>query len=105
MSNTQSPISLKQTGDGQIQLTGELSFKTVPAFFAANRDIIKLANHELYIDLDGISRADSAGIALLIEWQRQAQHENRSISFHNIPAQLLAIARLSGVESILNLSD
>jgi len=105
MSEGSSPVSLAQTDDGRVHLTGELSFQTVPGFFAANQDIFDNDNDELYIDLDGITRADSAGIALLIEWQRQAFSKKKTISFHNIPTQLLSIARLSGVETILRLSS
>jgi len=104
MTDEQPVINLSKTEDGRFHLKGELSFQTVPKFFSANRDIFKDADKDLHIDLDGISRADSAGIALLIEWQRQAQQQNLKISFYNIPSQLMAIARLSGVESILNLS-
>ena len=46
---------------------------------------------------------DSAGVALLIEWQRQAQKHNKSVCFINIPSQMLAIARLSGVDDLLSL--
>lgn len=99
------PVSLTLTDDGRVHLSGELSFQTVPSFFAANQDLFNRGGHDLYVDLDGITRADSAGIALLIEWQRQALLQKRSISFHNIPSQLLSIARLSGVETVLNLSN
>lgn len=105
MNDTNPPVSLTLTDDGRFHLTGELSFQTVPNFYSANRDLFKRADRDLHIDLDGVSRADSAGIALLIEWQRQAQQQSRTISFYNIPSQLLAIARLSGVETILNLSS
>lgn len=102
---TLSPISLTMADDGCIHLAGELSFKTVPDFFSTNRDVLRQINNNLDVDLNGINRADSAGIALLIEWQRQAQQQKRTICFHNIPQQLLAIARLSGVETILTLSS
>ena len=104
-SKTKPSISLTTTEEGRVHLSGDLSFQTVPDFFSSHRDIFKPGMNNLDVDLDGIHRADSAGIALLVEWQRQAQRQNCSIHFHNIPRQLLAIARLSGVEAILSLSS
>jgi ABC-type transporter Mla MlaB component len=44
---------------------------------------------------------DSSAIALLIELKRNAQKKNKSISFIYLPSALLAIARLSQVDSLL----
>ena len=105
MSDPVPAVNLTLTENGRVHLAGELSFQTVPRFFSANRDLFSQGDHDLHVDLDGITRADSAGIALLIEWRRQAKAQNRTIHFYNIPSQLLSIARLSGVEEILNLSN
>jgi phospholipid transport system transporter-binding protein len=51
-----------------------------------------------------VTRADSAGLALLIEFLRTAGHAGNSVHFVNVPEQLLSIARVSGLESILSLS-
>ncbi len=56
------------------------------------------------IDLKGVTRADSAGLALLVEWLRAAERAGKSISFVNVPVQLSSIARISGLDEILSLS-
>ena len=86
------------------RVSGELSFKTVPKFAASNKDLFINGNN-LDVDLSGVARADSAGVALLIEWQRNAQKQNKSICFINIPSQMLAIAHLSGVDDLLSLKN
>jgi phospholipid transport system transporter-binding protein len=53
------------------------------------------------IDLNNVSRSDSAGVALLIEWIRQAQKNNKTIQFHNIPKQMRDIATVTGVDKML----
>jgi phospholipid transport system transporter-binding protein len=53
------------------------------------------------VDLAGVRRIDSAGLALLVEWLRQAQHKGISIHFENIPSQMWAIAAVCGLEEIL----
>jgi phospholipid transport system transporter-binding protein len=97
-----SDSQLELSADGRLRLTGELSFKTVPALVIESRSVFKNAEG-LDVDLADVGRADSAGVALLIEWQRQAQKQNQSIRFFNIPSQMLAIARLSGVDELLSL--
>lgn len=95
---------LEASADGRLRVSGELSFKTVPSLVSTSREFFK-SNKSLDVDLADVGRADSAGVALLIEWQRQAQKQNKSICFFNIPAQMLAIARLSGVDELLTLKD
>lgn len=84
-------------------MLGTLTFATVPAIYAQGQALFD-KNGAITVDLDGIQRTDSAGLALLMEWMRIAQRQNKTIRFQNIPAQLLAIARLSGLESLLPLA-
>ena len=56
---------------------------------------------ELVVDLTKVQRIDSAGLALLVEWLRQAKRNDISIRFKNIPARMLAIAAICGLEQIL----
>ena len=92
---------LQIVGNGHLQVSGELSMTSVPALLAQSslRDI----RGDIAIDLQGVERADSAGVALLIEWQRSARRQQQNISFQNVPSQMLAIARLSGVDELLSL--
>ncbi len=56
---------------------------------------------DLDIDLAEVSHSDSAGLALLIHWIRFAKQTNKKIVFHNIPAQMMAIADVSGLNELL----
>jgi len=93
---------LRKSDDGRLLVSGELSMKTVPALLAQNclRDI----SGTIEVDLQDVQRADSAGVALLVEWQRTARQQQQDIRFQNIPSQMLAIARLSGVDELLALN-
>jgi phospholipid transport system transporter-binding protein len=52
------------------------------------------------IDLSGVTEMDSALLALLLAWLREAK--GRSLVLENQPAALRTIARLYGVESLLD---
>ena len=106
MSINQPHGEFRTAGDGSLLLSGELSMATVPELLEqlSTQGALRNAEGEILIDLQGVERADSAGLALLIEWQRLAGQQQKSIRFCNIPAQMLAIARLSGVDELLSLS-
>jgi anti-anti-sigma regulatory factor len=53
------------------------------------------------IDLAGVTRSDSAGLALLIEWLRESEQLGKTITFLNMPAQMQSIARVCGLDGIL----
>lgn len=94
---------LESKDDGRLHLTGELSMETVPGLLAQRQSFA--GGDELTIDLEGVERADSAGVALLVWWQREANLSQRKIAFENIPPQMLAIARVSGVDELLTLNN
>jgi len=91
---------LEAVAAGRFRLEGELSFETVPALVPRGGDLFA-AGGEVSLDLAQVARADSAGVALLIEWRREAQRRGRNIRFENIPPQMQAIARLSHVDQLL----
>ncbi len=92
---------LAKAGNGRWLLEGELSFATVPAVLEASANGIA-DNREILVDLKGVTRADSAGLALLVEWLRESERTGNVITFTNVPDQLLAIARLCGLDEILS---
>ena len=92
------------SADNRLQVSGELNFKNVPELVLKSQKYFK-NSVGLDVDLADVNRADSAGVALLIEWQRLAQKKNKSISFSNIPSQMMAIARLCGVDELLFLKN
>lgn len=96
-----SEASLTHGGEeGAFALQGSLSVDTVPSLWArANAELHDAP--ELTIDLQSVERADSAGLALLIEWTRWARQNGQQIRFINLPDQMLAIARVSGLDTML----
>lgn len=96
---------IKETGDGQFAVVGELSKLTVPAILHNSNTVIQEATRDLVIDLAEVTRTDSAGLALLLEWMTLARTKELQIHFRNLPAQLWEIAKVSDLEEILPLAD
>ena len=91
-------------GDGTVRISGPLTFDTVEEVRAAARARIGpdgWRGEGLTFDLAGVGPADSAGLALLVDWRRTAHREGVRIHFRGTPPALRAIARLCGVDSHL----
>ena len=98
-------LHIDPQGEGAYVIEGSLDFATVPAVVTRVAEILGNGAASIVIDLKGVTRADSAGLALLVEWMRVAHRRHRNIAFRNIPAQMLAIAKVSGLERILPTAD
>lgn len=56
----------------------------------------------LEIDLAQVTHTDSGGLALLVEWLREASRQGARMTFSNIPAQMQALARAANLEPVLS---
>jgi phospholipid transport system transporter-binding protein len=89
--------------EGLFRLRGVLDFAAVPALLDSARSLFP-ARGPVRLDLGGLESANSAGLALLLEWHRDFQGGARTMELLNVPATLINIARVSELESILSLS-
>lgn len=92
--------SLDSLGDGRFAVTGALSFDSVQGLLAAGREVFR-HGRDITIDLGGVTQADSAGLALLIEWLRAAHAVGQGIRFERVPGQLMALAKIGDVDGLL----
>jgi phospholipid transport system transporter-binding protein len=53
------------------------------------------------VDLGEVTEMDSALLALLLAWLREARLHDRTLVFTNLPESLRTIARLYGVDRLL----
>jgi phospholipid transport system transporter-binding protein len=96
------PAGINKDDSGRLQFQGELSFATVPALWEQWR-AVSSGQAKLDVELSNVQRSDSAGLALLVDCVRYAQQTGQVVRFFNIPAQMLAIARVSGLDEVLPL--
>jgi phospholipid transport system transporter-binding protein len=97
-----SQARIEESKNGRLEIHGDLSFVSVPELWSGS--LRRLPERELLeIDLSHVKRSDSAGLALLVECLRQARLTGTTIRFFNMPAQMLAIARVSALDEVLPL--
>lgn len=94
---------LRQLQRGEFQLQGSLDLHSVVRLLTQSEMMFHNNTSALSVDMEPVMRVESAGLALLVEWQRRARATGKTIQYENVPAQLVDIARLSGVAKILSL--
>ena len=85
-----------------VQLSGELDAETVPRRLRESENWFE-HGEETVIDLSGVQRVDSAGVALLLEWVRDAHASNASLAFVHAPAQMRAIIDFCALNDVIQL--
>ena len=85
-------------------LSGELSFTQVPALLPRARAEIEAGSGPVELDLAGVTRVDSAGLALLLELARAARASGRELRCKNAPEQLRRLADFFELSPLLALS-
>jgi phospholipid transport system transporter-binding protein len=90
-----------------VRVSGALTFETVAEFRRSQEGAMKAlfsAQKTVNIDLESVTRTDSAGLALLLHWLRAAMRAESTVELTNLPTQLLAIARTCKLDAQLPIS-
>lgn len=93
-------FALEDRGDGRFAISGEMTFDTAERILKESEEPFE-AHTQLEIDLSAVTRSDSAGLALLLEWVTWANHTVREIRFKGMPERVMAIARTTEVDKLL----
>ena len=97
---TSNDYTLTDRGDGRFALSGDMTFATAERIL--RRSEAPFSEYaQIEVDLSAVERADSAGLALLLEWITWANHTVREIRFVEIPQKLVAIAETTEVDKLL----
>jgi phospholipid transport system transporter-binding protein len=90
-------LNIVKEAPGRFIVDGDLTFASLDkptiqsfAFLTPGKDII--------MDLGGVGNADSAGLALLIEWLKHARSKRVQLQLRNVPEAILNIAKLSDMD-------
>lgn len=87
-------------GEGRAAVEGPLDFATVPPLLKAG-DLLLRRPGAFQIDLGGVTTANSAGLALVLEWLDLARSRQVALQFLNLPDSLRRIAAFSNLEALL----
>ena len=97
----QGTFRLSAAGDGRLAAHGPLTFATARAARELGRQALVAAGQDLAIDCAGLGAADSAGLAVLLDWLAAARAAGRKLRYTELPAGLVALSRISEIEELL----
>ncbi|MGH8287797.1 MAG: STAS domain-containing protein [Steroidobacteraceae bacterium] len=96
------PFQIVVTAPGRLAARGALNFANARAARSEGLHALRTSSApDLEVDCCGIAHSDSAGLAVLLDWMAVMKTEGRPLCFANLPPGLLALARISGVEEML----
>jgi len=96
--------SIRVGSNGSVHISGEMTFDSTPNLYRELESRFEGKGSVTGIDLAGVNRADSSGLALLLEWQAMANRQQRKLQISNAPDNLLKLAKLCEADSLLNIS-
>ena len=85
---------------GVFGVSGQLTFQTVPRFLTHTDKLLQNNSGTVTIDMHGVTLADSAGLALMIEWLQLARAAKHEVVFTNIPEQMRDLIRVNGLDRV-----
>jgi phospholipid transport system transporter-binding protein len=84
-------------------MSGPLTFDTVGGLFRDSGELPVATGRVTTVDLEKVENVDSAGLALLLEWQSRAKRQGHELDFRNAPRDLLRLAALAEASDLLGL--
>ena len=95
-----SAARLTDQGNGHYSVSGDLDFAGVGGLLDTGSAFTTSAKR-ISLDLSGVERANSAGLALLLEWVDQSRRNGQELELHNLPDALIDISRMSNLLELL----
>lgn len=96
-----SDATLTPSGDGRWVLGGTLDFSSVPQVWPSLARLFDNAD-PVTLSLADVSRANSAGLVLLVEARGLARQGKRTLKLVDVPAELLDLASMSRCEELIS---
>jgi phospholipid transport system transporter-binding protein len=95
-------VGISEAAAGRVTVTGELTFASAREARQLGVLVLEGSRAErIVIDCGGVTRADSAGLAVLLDWLAWGRRKSRVVTLENLPPSLVAIARISEVDGLL----
>lgn len=91
---------LKRIDEHTAELSGDLLHSTVTAVIAPGKKLISAAGDRWTVDMQGVTRVSSSGVALVLEWLRAAETSGCQLSIRNLPEHMRPIIDISDLDPL-----
>lgn len=93
--------NIEKDTNGHFVIRGELNFANIPKIEHIGYKLIDKSESNSVFDFSEATIIDNATLALLIAWMHHAKLKNKTVKFVKPSQQLLDMAKLSGLETLL----
>ena len=94
---------LIDAGNGELRLTGQINFQSVPELWSMSRRIFpRLQSSSVCFDVEQITQIDSGGLAFLVSWARWANFYGKQFYLTGNNTQLSALIESNQLQSLLH---
>ena len=100
MSAATTTFTIRESAPGRLEASGAMNFDTAAQALDAGLGLIP-SGQPCTVDLSQVTEADSAGLAVLVEWLAAARKRGTQVRYEGIPSQIFAVARISDLEELL----
>jgi phospholipid transport system transporter-binding protein len=83
-----------------LRLSGPVTLNTVAPLTARGRNLLAGLPPAATLDLSRVTRVDSAGVAMLVEFWRLREREGGGLEFVSFPAELQPLLQLYDLEDM-----
>ena len=99
MTPAAAPVRIDEGSPGSVRVSGELTFDTAAAALKAIDAAVARGRSEL--DLAGVTRSDSAGLACVLAVLAQSAERGHKLSVRNLPEGMHLLASVCEVEGLM----
>ena len=82
---------------------GELTMVSAPAVLEDGRRLARAG--DMVVDFAGVTVADSAALAVLLDWMRCARAAGNRLAVRGLPAAMASLAALYDIDALLPLES
>lgn len=92
--------TLTRIDGSRAEVHGDLLNDTVPAVLPEGSRLLAVAGDSWTVDLAGVGKVSSAGVAMLLEWMRVAAAAGVALHIANLPEHMRPIISVSDLEPL-----
>ncbi|MFW5452569.1 STAS domain-containing protein [Thioalkalivibrio sulfidiphilus] len=86
----------------RLRVSGDLSLDSVADLWARSRALFETGTPPRLVDVSAVTRADSAGIALVVEWFAMARARGTDLRIEGVSPTMGDIIRLADLQELLS---
>lgn len=84
-----------------LRICGDLDFSNAMSIYQKSLEAFSSPYSMIVIDFSGVKSTNSAAVALIINWMRHAHKTDKSIMFRDLSADIMSVAKASGLDKLI----